>query len=71
MTKFRVVITDTNGKETVGLSSSATDAELAKLREVLCKLRELNHLSLETHKGTVYFNTKHVVSALIEEIVDY
>lgn len=69
MTKqYRIVVTDTNGKETSGASSELTDLELAQLHGVIKQLGSLEHLSIETYRGTVYFNIRHVVSVAIQEL---
>jgi hypothetical protein len=69
MTKqYRVTVTDVNGKETIGSVAALTDLEVKQLRDICTKFRELTYLSVDTPRRTVYFNPKHVVSVLIEEI---
>lgn len=71
MTKqYRIVVTDTNGKETSGTASTLTDAELEQLNDIAGQLGQLTQLNIETHRGKVYFNIKHVVSVLIQELYE-
>lgn len=68
MTEYRIVVTDTNGKETAGEAAELNDVELAQLHNVIKQLGSLEHLSIETYRGTVYFNIQHVVSVAIQKL---
>jgi hypothetical protein len=69
MTKqYRVVVTDTNGKETAGEAIALADGEVEQLHDIMRQLGDLTSLNVETYRGTVFFNVKHVVSVIVQEL---
>lgn len=63
--KVSCTVTTTNGKEFVSGWRKVSKSALKDLEYVCKNIVDMETISLETSKGEVFFNPKHVVSILI------